>query len=252
MNNLNFNHIHLAESDMLNNVIGWVYQSGKIAMRYFNNVVPEWKSDDTFLTQADLEVQKFLAEKIHETYPSHGFIGEENDGERDNNHASDIWVIDPIDGTTVFVQGLPGWGIAVGLLSNGNPKFGVFYMPLLNDISYTTNNGAYYNNQRLENTIKSDWHQKGFLGINSTAYVDYHIDVRHTRTLGSISANLVYVARGSAVATFIPKARLWDLVAGAAILNQVGGEMRYLSGKPINYLDLLSSHAWEVMNGYTR
>ena len=226
----------------INQVTMWAREAGQIALRYFRNVTPQCKSDDTFLTQADLEVERFLGERLQAAFPDYNLIGEEGVGDKNNEALSTppVWVVDPIDGTTAFVQGLPGWGIAMGLLHQGQPRFGLFYMPLLDDMTYTDGSGdVYLNDLQLTGTLRQDWTQKGFLAINATGHDDFQIAIRRTRALGSIGANLVYTARGTAVATFTPKARLWDLVAGAAILNGVGGELRYLSGKPIDYLALL-------------
>jgi myo-inositol-1(or 4)-monophosphatase len=224
---------------MIDQIIAWAHQAGQIALHHFKNVSPQYKSDRTFLTQADLEIESFLAERIRTAYPDHGLIGEEGTQKGDRVSPS-VWVIDPLDGTTAFVWGLPGWGISIGLLERGRPCFGLFYMPLLDDIAYTNGRGQVYcNEHRLERPIRPDWEQKGFLAVSASAHHDFQIDVRHTRALGSVGANLVYTARGSATAAFLPKARLWDLVAGAAILTEAGGELCYLSGRPVDYEALL-------------
>jgi myo-inositol-1(or 4)-monophosphatase len=222
-------------------IIGWVRAAGNIARRYFRNVVPERKADHTFLTQADVEIEKFLVQQIRATYPNHTVIGEEGTRGNLDHQTAYIWAIDPIDGTTVFVQGLPGWGISMGVLDRAKPAFGLFYMPLVDDLTYTGADGVVYCNEcALTDKLRQDWADKGFLAINSTAHHDFHIDLKRTRALGSVGTNLVYTARGKATASLITKASLWDLVAGAAILQGVGGELRYLSGKPIDYLALLN------------
>ncbi len=226
--------------DTLNQVITWARQAGQIAMRYFKNINPQYKPDRTFLTEADLEVEQFLAERIQAAYPGHTVIGEEGARDKNAQLSPDVWAIDPIDGTTAFVQGLPGWGISIGLLRQGRPDFGLFYMPLLDDMTYASGQGEVYCNERsLNGAVRRDWEQKGFLAVNSTAHYDFQINIKRIRAMGSIGANLVYTAQGAAAAAFTARARLWDLVAGAAILTGVGGELRYLSGKPVDYLELL-------------
>jgi fructose-1,6-bisphosphatase/inositol monophosphatase family enzyme len=112
-------------------------------------------------------------------------------------------------------------------------------MPLLDDMTYTTDRGQVYCNGRyLEGLVRPDWGQRGFLAVSASAHSDFQIGLKRTRTLGSVGASLVYTARGAATAAFLPKARLWDLVAGAAILIRAGGKLRYLSGRPVDYLDL--------------
>lgn len=227
-------------SNLVDSIIGWMRQAGQIAMHYFRDVEPQYKPDRTFITQADLEIEHFLYQRIRSACPAHLLIGEEESPRKALQRFSDIWAIDPIDGTTAFVQGLPGWGVSIGLLHQGQPCFGAFYMPLLNDMTYTSDQALIRcNNRYLRQPIRLDWGAKGFLAINATAHSDFRIKVQRTRALGSIGASLVYTARGAAVAAFIPKAYLWDLVAGAAILIQAGGELRYLSGRLIDYEELL-------------
>lgn len=227
-------------NEEIGQICDWATQAGQIALHYFGNVKPQEKSDHTFLTQADLEIEYFLAEQVCSAYPDAGLVSEE--GTRVENKSSpNIWVIDPLDGTTAFTLGLPGWGISIGLLHQGKPCFGLFYMPLLDDIIYTTspNQIRDRNGCNRQYAVRHNWGSKSFLAVNSSAHRDYQITVRRMRTMGSVGANLIYTARGIAAAAFLPKAHVWDLVAGAAILRQGGGDLHYLSGKKVNYLQLL-------------
>ena len=226
--------------DVSDQLTDWARQAGQIALHHFKNVTFQSKPDHSFFTQADLEIERFLTDRIRTVYHNHGLISEEGTRIDDDDPTSDVWVIDPLDGTTAFVQGLPGWGISIGLLHEGQPCFGLFYMPLLDDMVYT--NGCAdvcHSGSNPRQIVRADWGRKGFLAVNASAHHDFRINVRRTRALGSVGANLVYTARGTAAAAFIPKARLWDLVAGAAILSRAGGELCYLSGRKINYLELL-------------
>jgi myo-inositol-1(or 4)-monophosphatase len=224
----------------INQIITWARQAGQIALRYFKNIEPQRKPDQSFLTQADLEIERFLAERFQTVFPDHDLIGEEKLRVENSQLSPNLWAIDPLDGTTAFVQGLPGWGISIGLLRRGQPNFGLFYMPLLDDITYTVGpNGVYRNERDLRKAVRPDWGSKGFLAVSASAHRDFQLNVHRIQTMGSVGANLVYTARGAAAGAFIPKARLWDMVAGAAILARAGGELRYLSGKSIDYLQLL-------------
>jgi fructose-1,6-bisphosphatase/inositol monophosphatase family enzyme len=225
--------------DIVGQVIAWARQAGQIALRYSQDAIPRYKLDQSFTTQADVEIECFLTDRIQSLFPDHGIIGEEGARGKDNASVSRLWILDPIDGTTAFVQGLTGWGISIGLLHQGQPCFGLFYMPMLDDMTCTIDsNGVSRNGLSLYQTVRS-WGPKGFLAISASAHHDFQIDVQRTRTLGSVGANLVYTARGAAAGAFIPKARLWDLVAGAAIVTRAGGELRYLSGRTIDYMELL-------------
>ncbi len=232
-------------SDLTKYAIQWAYEAGEIAMRHFRKVSVEYKADDTLVTEADLEIERFLFSKISGMYPTHALLGEESGHHLVNASSAKgvdkayMWAIDPLDGTSAFVQGLPGWGISLGLLYHGQPIFGLFYMPLLHDLTYTTHDGVSCNQQILRNTVRKDWEKKGYLAVTSCAHHDFDLRSFRTRALGSVCANLVYTARGSATAALIPKARLWDLAASACILIQAGGTLCYLSGKPIDYSALM-------------
>jgi hypothetical protein len=92
-------------------------------------------------------------------------------------------------------------------------------------VTYVNGTDGVCNGARdLRQAVRSDWERKGFLVVNASAHRDFRIKVQRTRTMGSVGANLVYSARGAAAAAFVTKARLWDLVAGAAILDRAGRE----------------------------
>lgn len=218
----------------------WAREAGDIALRYFKNSSANYKPDNSVLTRADLEIEQFLVREIRRTYPDHGVLAEE--GTRTQINSSYLWAIDPLDGTTAFMLGLPGWGISLGLLLDFKPIFGLFYMPLLDDMTVTTTKGVCCNGQLQRQTVQPDWGRKGFLAVSTGAHRDFEIDVLRTRALGSVGASLIYTARGSATAALIPKAYLWDLVAGACILSLAGGELRYLSDKPVEFHALVDGN----------
>ncbi|HEX6386966.1 MAG TPA: inositol monophosphatase family protein [Anaerolineae bacterium] len=229
----------LQASDTIEQIIHWIRGAGRLALQYFDNVGSAYKRDRTLVTRADLEIEHLLAEQIGKAFPTHSFIGEESLQTAPDQLSDIVWVVDPIDGTTAFSHGLPGWGIAIGVLQAGKPLLGFYYMPLLDDLTYTSSAGVFCNNRRLRQTLRASWRQKGFLALSAGAHHDFSINIRHSRALGSNGTNLVYTARGSATAAFLPKAYLWDLVAGAAILERLGGELRYLDGALVNYKALL-------------
>ncbi|MEM7128714.1 MAG: inositol monophosphatase [Chloroflexota bacterium] len=230
-------------TDILQQVSLWIRQAGQIALSHYHNVSPQYKADNSFLTVADTEIQQYLEREIRTAFPDHNFIGEEEQAAEDDFVSSYIWVIDPLDGTTSYALGLPGWGISIGLLYRGKPLLGFFYMPLIDDLTYASPEGhLYWNDKRQQKTICSEWLPKRFLAVNATAHANFQIKIRSTRTLGSIGSSLVYTARGVAAATFAAKARIWDLVACAAIIEAAGGRLAYIDGTSIDYLSLLDGN----------
>ncbi len=224
-------------ANLISQVEAWIRTAGQMALQDFKSgKTVRDKSDDTLLTETDGKLEAYLTAVIHQTYPTHGFIAEE--GTVQQSQSNYLWAIDPLDGTTVFVKGLPGWGISLALFHNESPIFGMQYMPLLDDLSYATTEGAFCNGEPLVNSVAKDWRHNGFVAVTASAHQDFDIGVPRMRALGSISASLVYAARGTATAVFIPRAYLWDLAAGALMVQQAGGELRYLSGQPVILADL--------------
>jgi myo-inositol-1(or 4)-monophosphatase len=230
----------------LHQIRRWAFQAGKIAMRYFDEIkscrsIPA----EGLAGQADVEIEEYLKEQIQAAYPEHALIGEEGGGSEDMSSRSTIWTIDPLDGTTVFNQGMVEWGIALGVLHQGQPVFGLFYMPATQEMFYTAGSETICDTygQPLHLALRSGWGHKGFLATTASAHALFNIDVRRTRAPGSVGVNLVYTARGTAAAAFLPKPCLWDLVPGAAILDRVGGVLRYLSGAPVDYLALVDGRS---------
>ena len=90
----------------------WMHECGAIALRSFRNVVGHRKADQSWVTEADVEIERVLVERITARYPDHGILGEEQT--RQGIDREFLWALDPIDGTALFVAGLPTWGISAG------------------------------------------------------------------------------------------------------------------------------------------
>ena len=104
----------------------WLKEAGALALQYYRNVKPSVKSDKTYVTEADLAVQSFLNEKIIKNYPDVGILSEEADYTRKPQDGETYFVLDPIDGTAMFVSGLPVWGISLGVIKSGKAIAGFF------------------------------------------------------------------------------------------------------------------------------
>ncbi|TKJ28591.1 MAG: inositol-phosphate phosphatase [Chloroflexi bacterium B3_Chlor] len=220
-------------------VKAWARQAGDVALRYFNRVEGSLKEDRTLVTQADYEIEDLLTGYLRATYPEHGIIGEEGTKEI---HGDYVWAIDPLDGTRVFLAGLPVWGISIGLLWRGRPWLGVFYMPLLDDWYYSASpaSGAFWNDQPIQCPATDGWDEDSLLCVRSDVHRRYNITFPGiTRALGSAAAHLCYVARGNAMAVLLDKPGIWDIAAGAAILQAAGGALRYLAGGEVQMENLL-------------
>ncbi len=228
----------LLSDQEINQLIMWVREAGQIALNQFGKITAQIKADNSLVTSVDIEIEQLLSTRIKNLFPDHEFIGEERNEWDVRADTTCIWVIDPLDGTTAFTQGLPGWGISLGLLYRGQPYFGLFYMPLIDDLTCTHFSEA--SKVKQTKKVRRSWGQKGFLAVGSSSvHRKFKMNVPRVRALGSVGASLIYTARGTASAALLPKARIWDIVAGGAILQQSGGNLQYLSGKSVDFLSLL-------------
>ena len=229
----------------ISKVRAWLNEAGAIALTYYQTqLVREQKDDDSPVTEADRVVEQFLIDKIRQNFISYDceIIGEESGGDWQNKEF--VWTIDPIDGTRVFVDGLPLWSIAVGLLRNGEVYRGLVYLPVLNEIYYTNNEGvAFWNDRPLQGMLRSEWDQDSFIAVSSEAHRYFDIDFRRIRALGAIATHHVYVARGVAIAALHRKANLWDIAGAHAILTAAGGVAVYLDGTPLSIPEVLAQRS---------
>lgn len=217
----------------------WARMSGAIARYYFNHTRVWNKTDNSPVTQADLEIESFLRERIAARYPDHGILGEEQGS--DHAEREFVWVIDPLDGTAAFVAGLPIWGISIGILHHGQPYAGLFYMPLTEECFWAqTGAGAFWNEYPIH--VQADQQISGndWLATPSKAHLNYSISFPgKTRSLGSVGSYFCYVARGSAIGALLGRPKLWDIAAGLCILQEAGGLAVGLSGQPIDLQPML-------------
>jgi myo-inositol-1(or 4)-monophosphatase len=224
----------------IDELIAWVRDAGATARRYFNQAEARRKADNSLVTQADVEIERAMVQRIAARYPQHGIIGEEQTNTRAGREF--LWALDPLDGTAAFVAGLPMWGVSLGLLRGGVPYLGVVYLPLLDDCYWAGPSGAaYLNGSPIHVASPREWESEDWLATPSNSHRRFAIDfVGKTRSLGCTAASLCYVARGgSAIGALITRAAIWDVAAGLAILRAAGGAAIGFSGAPLDTTTLL-------------
>lgn len=216
----------------------WVSEAGKIALSQRDLLSAELKTDGTPVTNIDLHIESLLVDHISQTYPDHQILSEEG-----NSHSNDcefLWVIDPIDGTRAYATGLPVWGISVGVLKQGKPYAGFFYMPATGEMYWGIGDKGFFNNQPmpLQNNIDMQ-NSLAFIAVPSNTHKHYEISFGRLRSLGSTTAHLAYVARGVAIAALTRQIYLWDIASVLPILDATGVGLMYLSGRPLELSALL-------------
>ena len=224
--------MHDVNIDWLLNV---VREAGDIALSYFGRSTGTLKPDNSWVTEADLAVESAIREALLKARPGEAILGEEGqDGPPDSSR---VWAIDPIDGTRAFNHGFPVWGISVGMIIDGLPVVGAFYLPVLDDLYHADGQGAFYNGVNLS-APSPPIGPNAVLLISEGAFGDLQVDYPgKVLGFGSATAHLCYVARGSAVGT-LDRASIWDYAAAAAILRAVGIPLRYVSGREVDFTQL--------------
>ena len=177
------------------------------------------KGPTDFVSNADLKAEKIIIEELKKARPYYSIISEE-DGSEINKDKNNTWVIDPIDGTTNFLHGVPHFAISIALKSGDEIVSGLIYDPIKDEMFYAEKeNGAFFNNQRIRVSKKKELNSCLFAtGGFSKNEADLPL-----RKSGSASLDMAYVAAGRYDGYFQNNLNLWDIAAGIIILKEAGG-----------------------------
>ena len=144
--------------ELLLNAMSWAREAGAVHMSYFRGKelgVESKFNDSDIVTAADKAAERLLIGHIRDEYPDHSILSEESGA---SDHTGDYrWVIDPLDGTTNFSQGLPQFSVSVGVEYKGEPLIGVVFAPYLNELFHAVRGeGAYLNGTPISVSCKSE------------------------------------------------------------------------------------------------
>jgi myo-inositol-1(or 4)-monophosphatase len=177
------------------------------------------KGPTDFVSNADLKAEKIIIEELKKARPHYSIISEE-DGSESNKDKNNTWIIDPIDGTTNFLHGVPHFAISIALRSGDEIVSGLIYDPIKDEMFYAEKeNGAFFNNQRIRVSKKKDLNSCLFA---TGGFAKNEIDLP-LRTSGSAALDMAYVAAGRYDGYFQNNLNLWDIAAGIIILKEAGG-----------------------------
>lgn len=221
-----------------------VKKAAAIALEYFGRVTINYKSDNSVVTEADLQVEEFLSEELTRMIPSSSFLGEEGTRGEISDYSGYLWIVDPIDGSSGYSQGLPIWGISVALVKDCKPVMASVYFPRVDSLFWYDENGKGYLNdislERLkpEKQIRSE----SFLCVPSNLYRDCGIAVgMKSRSFGSSCYHILQVARDAAYAAILSSFHIWDLAASQTIAHATGAEMYDLNGRSYSLTELIKT-----------
>jgi myo-inositol-1(or 4)-monophosphatase len=198
------------------------------------------KGKDNPVTQADLEADRALKRLLHDPFPEYGWLSEETADSEARLHCQRVWIVDPLDGTKEFIQGIPEFCVAVALVEEGHPVLGVTYNPITREMFWSARGmGCHLNGEPVRVTRTRALHRARVLASRSETargeWEVFHGQLKVSPT-GSVAYKLALVAAGKGDATFTrsPKSE-WDIASGAALLAEAGGTMTDIHGALIRF-----------------
>ncbi len=245
-------------------------EAGKLAARYFadrSTLVVDRKGAQDWVSEADRNVETYIRDRIAEHWPDDGIVGEEHG--RTTGTSGFDWVIDPIDGTTNFVNGIPAWTVVLAGVAAGETQIGVIHEPNVDETYVgTRGGGATLNGDRMQvatgvgmksGTVSIGYSNRVEAGrvVPVIAEVIGRGALFHRNASGALS--LAYVAAGRLLGYMEEHMNAWDCLAGQLMIAEAGGRIedqdkeqmirqggRVVAGPPDVFEDLLeiAERAW--------
>ncbi len=231
-------------SPNLNIMIKACEKASKVIIRDFGeieNLQVSKKGPWDFVTKTDKKVEKILIDELSKAKKNYSFITEET-GKIKNLNENSCWIIDPIDGTTNFMHGIPHFAISIALRINGEMKSGLIFDPIKNEIFYAEKNtGAYFNNHRVRVSSKINLEECLFSSnSNGVKYATPYLNMRNT---GCTALDLAYVGSGRLDGFFHNKINIWDIAAGILIIKEAGGKVSDINKFKDEDIDIKASNS---------
>ena len=204
------------------------------------------KGPADFVSAADLKAEKTIREELSRARPGYGFLMEESGAVAPSDGSGRCWIVDPLDGTTNFLHGLPQFAISIALEERGEVIAGLVYDPIKDDLFHAERGGgAFHNDRRLRVSSRSRLAES--LIATGAPYIGHgdrerylgEIDAVMAQTAGirrwgSAALDLAYVAAGRFDAFWEWGLSAWDIAAGTILVREAGGYVSELNGKTIN------------------
>ena len=223
----------------LNIMIKASEKASKILIRDFGeleNLQVSKKGPKDFVTNADIKAEKIIIEELKKARPNYSIISEENGVEK-NKDETNFWIIDPIDGTTNFLHGVPHFAISIALQSNNEMVCGLIYDPIKDELFYAEkNHGAYFNNQRIRVSKKRNIDECLF----AVGKGKYNPDLIYRRS-GSAALDLAYVSSGRFDGCLHKNVNLWDIAAGTILIKEAGGIVNEIDLSVNKHIKIIAS-----------
>jgi myo-inositol-1(or 4)-monophosphatase len=234
----------MLQSALLNVMIKAARRAGRSLKRdlgEIENLQVSLKGPANFVTMADRRAEEMLYDDLAKARPGYGFIGEEG-GSRPGDDKTHTWIVDPLDGTTNFLHGIPQFAISIGLQREGTIIAGVIYNPA-NDELYTAERGkgTFLNDQRLRVAGRRKLDEcviacglphigRGDHELSRAEMAEIQNRVAGLRRFGAASLDMAFVAAGRLDGYWERNLQPWDMAAGQIIVREAGGIVSGMAG----------------------
>ncbi len=226
-------------SSNLNIMIKAAEKASKVLIRDFGELEKlqvSSKGPSDFVTSSDKKAETIIIDELNKYRKKFSLISEEV-GEIKNSDLENFWIIDPIDGTTNFLHGVPHFAISIALKSKDEIISGLIFDPIKNEMFYAEkNNGAYFNNKRIRVSKKKNIDECLF----ATGGKDEIKTNLSTRKSGSAALDMAYVGAGRYDGYFQKNLSIWDIAAGIIIVKEAGGKINNISKSSKIGIDILA------------
>ena len=222
---------------------------GKVLQDWVGRFAVSSKGPRDYVTEADLAAQAVVQEIVLGAFPDHGFVGEESTPEdQDRSVGEHRWIVDPLDGTTNYVKGIPAYCTSVALARGDEILVGAIYDPVRDEcFTARAGGGAWLNGKRIVVSAAAAL-AEAVVAVSFPAQVDgaspavrdFLAVVPHAlaiRRSGSSAINLAYVACGRFDAFWVRSIRSWDVAAGLLLVREAGGSIGPYAAGPAFVLD---------------
>ncbi|MDB9747040.1 inositol monophosphatase [Candidatus Pelagibacter sp.] len=197
------------------------------------------KGPSDFVTNSDLKAEKIIIEELKKARPNYSIISEES-GIENNKDKSNTWIIDPIDGTTNFLHGIPHFAISIALKSNDEIVSGLIFDPIKNEMFFAEReNGAFFNNHRIKVSKKNELNDCLFV---TGGKIKQELDLSYRKS-GCAALDMAYVAAGRYDGYFQHDLKLWDIAAGIVLVKEAGGILNEINLSVNNNIKIIASSA---------
>ncbi len=238
----------MARSALLNVMVQAAMKAGRSLVRDFGevqNLQVSMKGPADFVSNADRKAEEIVFQELSRARPDWGFLMEER-GAVEGKDAQHRWLVDPLDGTTNFLHGIPHFAVSIALERDGQIVAGVILNPALDEL-YTAEKGggAFLNDRRIRVAARQRVNEMvfgtgmPFLGRGDHARFLY--EMRHVmaecsgiRRIGTASLDLAYVAAGRFDGFWERALGPWDIAAGAILVREAGGFVTDVEGNPFD------------------